>query len=68
MDCKIRMKEVVDIPRGKKPNMLAFGAILLLIVLLSGMALVPAIYVGATVQQQQATTTTNTTAAKSDRC
>jgi len=47
------MKEVVDIPRGKKPNMLAFGAILLLIVLLSGMALVPAIYVGATIQQQQ---------------
>src|SRR5918996_3695069 len=36
-----------------KKNMLAFGSILLLIVLLSGMALVPAIYVGATIQLQQ---------------
>jgi hypothetical protein len=34
-------------------NFLGLGAILLLIVLLSGMALVPAIYVGATVQLQQ---------------
>jgi hypothetical protein len=47
------MKEVVDIACGKKPNMLAATAILLLIVLLSGMALVPAIHVGATVVQQQ---------------
>jgi hypothetical protein len=34
-------------------NFLGLGAILLLIVLLSGMALVPAIYVEATVQLQQ---------------
>jgi hypothetical protein len=34
-------------------NNLAFGVILLLILLLSGISLVPAIYVGATVQQQQ---------------
>ena len=33
--------------------MLAVGAILLLVVLLSGMALVLAIHVGGTVQQQQ---------------
>jgi hypothetical protein len=33
--------------------MLAVGAILLLVVLLSGMALVPAIHVIGTVQQQQ---------------
>jgi hypothetical protein len=32
---------------------LGLGAILLLIVLLSGISFVPAIYVGATVQQQQ---------------
>jgi hypothetical protein len=34
-------------------NFLGLGAILLLVVLLSGISFVPAIYVGATVQQQQ---------------
>jgi hypothetical protein len=47
------MKQVVGNPCGKKSNMLAVGAILLLVVLLSGMAPAPAIYVGGTVQQQQ---------------
>jgi hypothetical protein len=47
------MKQVVGNPCGKRPNMLAVGAILLLVVLLSGMALVLAIHVGGTVQQQQ---------------
>jgi hypothetical protein len=42
---------VLDSLRTK--NLLGLGAILLLIVLLSGIALVPAIYVGATVQLQQ---------------
>jgi hypothetical protein len=44
------MKEVCIISRK---NFLSFGVILLLIVLLSGISFVPAIYIEATVEQPQ---------------